>query len=690
MDDEIREAMEAYIQGQSDFQNANALSIESLEKSKKGYDGLTDKQRDAVRATQAFTAGLKRTLSDFRTNAGRVSAFGGVVDGVGVGLRKMGFAGHMAAEALEAIAGLTFDEVDRTIENFNKMANIGAIGAEAMSGFRNQAHSASLTMEQFTRIMTQSAESMALASGSTTEGARALSQLTQAAGDSGLRRQLRMLGLDVEAQSQFFGEYLESVRLLGLQQNRDYRGQAQSAANYVKQLDLLARITGQTREAAQAELEAQQRSARFNAAMQDLAARQGAEYANRVRVEVAALGNKLGPAAQQMLMDIFAGPNTQGARDFLVAFGVEGREMIEQVKAGTADLGELSEMIVQRGMAGRERFGGARQLGLLAETGVMDNVVSALLNIPRAAELNRAELQKLVDAQRITDPLTNDLVRAQEASQQTAVNLERTQNIFLNFGATVLPTFTETVQDLSGILRGFVDWTGWSDLGISTRASGGPVSPGGSYLVGEQGPELVQFAGQANILDAARTRNVQEQIAKLFSDPKMLQEGFETAMGESISLASGGAGGIKIAGAQGTSYYDTQGNFLKQVMPTLAEGLTQTYNADGSVQQRYSAGGLNIIDLFGADGAAKSRRSEYGFSGNSLVEERNFETGEVRSRGYNQYDTNPDRLMFDKQGAMTSNDVKMMKEMVDALYKIADNTASGADTSKKLLRASSS
>lgn len=694
MDDEIREAMEAYIQGQSDFQNANALSIESLEKSKKGYDGLTDKQRDAVRSTQAFTAGLKRTLSDFRTNAGRVSAFGGVVDGVGVGLRKMGFAGHMAAEALEAIAGLTFEEVDRTMENFDKMATIGAIGAQGMEGFRVTANNAGLTMEQFARVVTQSSQSLAIGTGSTLAGSKALQQMAEVAGASGLTLQLRMLGQSVEEQQEFQANYLFLQRRIGRTAVTDYRAQTAAAGEYTKHLLALSAITGKSVKEEQAALDAQLRNQRFRFALQ------GTDNAMEIQATMRILQERLGPISDG-LMDAFSGPNTEGAREAMVTFGrVPGGllPLIERFKQGEVSAGEFTQQLYEAGKSFKADLGPT--VGLIAGSGsqLSGAASEALIGIEQIGDIDPklfAEYKKSLELLASgSSELTKNLAESALNSQKTAVEAEKIADIFLNIGNNILPGFSSAILTATEMLDDFTKFLGFGVEGRPEgRASGGPVSPGKPYLVGEEGPELVQFADHANIVDAARTRNVQEQIAKLFSDPEMIRDGFETAMGEFVTLVEGGAEGVRIAGAQGTSYYDTQGNFLKQVMPSLVEGLTQTYYADGSIQQRYSNSGLNIIDLFGAEGAAKSRRSEYVAGGMSFVQEQDFQTGETRSRGYYQDGTfgrAEGKLMYEQDRGFASGDFKVMKEMVDALYKIADNTAAGADNSKKLLRASSS
>ena len=707
--DELERQREIFERAMEDASRNVIMSGENFEDLNKSTSKYT-KSLDALdKFTNTYGRQIKQIGRDFDQNKGKMSAFSGITDLAGDALGELGVAGRLAGKALSAIAGMTFEEVDRTMENFQKMGSVGAVGAEGMTEFRRGAHAATLTMDQFANIISKNAGALALATGNTLDGARALSQVTQAAGETGLRRQLMNLGMGIEEQSDFFAEYFAQIRRLGLQQNRDYRSQSGAVGTYVKQLILLSRLTGESIDSAKAQMEAQNRSARFQGAMQELAAQQGATYANRIAVEVGALGNKLGPAGQAMLMDIFSGPNTQAAKDFLVTFGSEGQAAIDRVKSGAADLGELSEMIVRSGMAQRERFGGPGQLGLLAETGAIDATVSALLSVPQATELTREALQKQVDAINAgaagADELTDNLNRAAQASQNAAVNLESTRDIFLNIGSTVLPAFSGAIEDATGLLEDMVQGVGG---GIKGKADGGPVNAGETYLVGEEGPELFSSKQSGFITDTSKTSEyiasrqeyAKEMIKKLFSDPHVLQDGFETALGESVSLVRGGEGGISISGAQGKSVYDSQGNFIKHMMPIVADGFRQTLHAGGGQTAGYQTGSLNMQKHFDPSGKLTSRNLDYMANGLKMLTETDYTgmagpktnysgsvtaDGFTKQVGYGTLDTGAHKANL---GFDTPAFRELFEKMSATMANIEANTRTGADTSKKLLRAS--
>ena len=704
--DELERQRELFERAMDDMSRnviATADTFDDLNKSVNKYSKGLDKLDEF---TNTYGRQIKNLGRDFDQNKGKMSAFSGITDLAGDALGELGVAGRLAGKALSAIAGITFEEVDRTIENFQRIGSVGAVGAGGMTEFRVSAHAATLTMDQFANIISKNAGALALATGNTLDGARALSQVTQAAGETGLRRQLMNLGVGIEEQSDFFAEYFAQIRRLGLQQNRDYRSQSGAVGTYVKQLILLSRITGESIDSAKATMEAQQRSARFSGAMQELAATQGAEYANRVGVEVAAIANKLGPAGDG-LRDAFAGFNTQAAKEFLVTFGDEGRAAIDLVKSGAADLGDLSEMLVRAGERQRERFGGPGQLALLAETGVIDATAQSLLNIPRAAELTREALQKQVDAINAgaagADEMTKRLNEAAESSQKTAVNLESARDIFINLGSTVLPAFSGAVETATGLLEDMVQGIGGGLKG-KERASGGPVSSGQSYLVGEEGPEIFSPGASGQITNADITAEVMDKkqanadITAKVMDKEQVISLYEFLMKQGGVPSIEGFSQMFLPGVGRLSRQMMAGGQIDRLEGFGGEEILKAvkYGAMGTVLNKITAGGEDYMRGF------QSRAID---EGRPLGDERFITagTGFAQMSGPGGYydkmmaDVSPfagQELQISDQATGTRTQynnpefmMEFQKEMYNVLSQIAQNTRSGTDATKQILRA---
>lgn len=237
--------------------------------------------------------------------------------------------------------------------------------------------------------------------------------------------------------------------------------------------------------------------------------------------------------------------------------------------------------------------------------------------------------------------------------------------------------------------------------GVDFFKDGGTLKPGGVGVVGEgrdgipgtsddEAEYVVPPSNQAiTIIPDAK-----ELIAKLFSDPRTLQRGFETDDYRSVSLSHHnddleGGQRIRISGAHGTSYYDTQGNFIKQVMPNLVEGLSHVNYADGTSKAHYSNSGLQMTNMYGADGKAKSRRFAFTAGNHTLIEDHNLETGEYLSQGTSLRD-GVNRLMYAENRPSRSEDLKELVRQQNEYYGnnnqppiIVNNTTSNTSTANQ-------
>ena len=713
MDEEIRRALEELVRGQQEFTQANALSIDSLDKSNSSRKKLTEGQQKALAATKSFTSSVKDVFKQFDQNAGKMQGLNSVVGIAASGLTKMGFAGQMAAVALEAIAGLTFEEVDKTLKDFQKIASVGAIGVGGMSEFRDAAHQGGLIMNQFANAVTRNSQALAIATSDTLEGAKALSDMGQVAGASGLQRQLMNLGVTVEDQRDYFADHLFVQRRMGNQINRDYRGQTEAAGDYIKRLVMLSRLTGETVTSVKQQLEAQRRNLRFRAAMQDLENRFGKKYRIAKEAEILVLGKKF-PHAIDGVMDAFSGFNTDAASKSLVAFGGALRTEIDAVKRGDSALGQFSQGLVEGAKANRERFGGPGMLGVLAGTGgKLDTLVGTLLDVNQAAELTPEFFKQINDQIESlangSDDLTKRLMESAENTQKIAVQSESAKDLFLNIGSTVLPSFTSAMVIATTALNRFTKALGFgldteNSVKIdATRAEGGPVKAGGTYLVGEQGPELMIPGASGQITNADITRKLaaigrgstlkgNEDGGPVYGSATLtegLKNTFMPGIGNVTTFKSGGITKTII---------ETLNGAIEEYMSATFGGITQEmYSAGGQKYQRMTANYGDITAQTGFIGSGP--RSYY----DSVMD--NVRPQDLTVEKDNIYDKETyDRAIASNRARSSSSViagmnnitdkvsseilVSMFSEMKAEMQKIADYTRTGADASKKLLRAS--
>ena len=708
LDQAMRDAANGNFQQADIIERLNRASRANLtyhEKANKAYrDFLRDKPLVKMGLDVAkFGKDLAKSGIDSglaaRENRESFEALNPVIDAASSALKAIPIVGDGLAAALGGVGKFMVSEIQKTVEAYQSFGSVGAIAADGMTGLRRTAEEAGLSFQQFANITRENAQNLAFVAGSTAEGAQALAGVTRAARP--FQESLLAMGFGINEQTEVFADFLAMNRRLGRRQTQDYNQLAVGAANYAEQLDELARITGMSRDQAQSELESQMSNQRFRAALTRL----GPETAKAFQNVGAAISSiTQSPALKQGFQDAIGGLGTEAARQFELATGGLGQSIITDLKSGAIDQNEAlarirDAMNAQYERLGPEFFERAGGLG-----GVFDDFAIGLMNMRDSQQATRESLAK-VDAAQLAakgaqDENTKQVVNAQQSLQRFALEMDK----FIN--KNVFPTATTVVEEFSGALSGLASQINK----IGTRADGGPVTAGSPYLVGEEGPELFSPNSSGFITDTSSTKKyiasrqeyAKEMIKKLFSDPHVLQDGFFTALGESVSLVRGGEGGISISGAQGESVYDSQGNFIKHMMPMMAEGFRQTLHAGGGQTAGYQTGGLNMQKHFDPSGKLTSRNLDYMAGALNMRADTDY-TGMAGPRtsysgsltadgiekqvGYGTLDADAHKA---NGGFDTPAFRELFEKMSATMAGIEANTRTGADTSKQILRATTS
>jgi hypothetical protein len=144
---------------------------------------------------------------------------------------------------------------EAALESFSSLSQNGLDLGSSLTKLRFDALSMGLTLEEMTKVLKDNSETLVQMGGSASVGARNFREISKAMGSSGLRQELLNLGFTFEETNQLVGQYARSVGGLTKDQLKDYRSVAVAAAAYGKELDFLARLTGESREATQKKLE---------------------------------------------------------------------------------------------------------------------------------------------------------------------------------------------------------------------------------------------------------------------------------------------------------------------------------------------------------------------------------------------------------------------------------------------------
>ena len=231
-----------------------------------GLFGLGKAVGSAIRPIQQVTGGF---MALGEQSANLIQKFANVGDsfsgaaGVFAGIPVLG-------TVFAAVAGAA----DKTLASYQSATAGGATFGNSLNGFASAASAAGMTMDKFGQLIAQNSEALMTLGGTTEEGAKRFAGLSKEIRSSGIGAQLYGLGMTTEQVNQGMATYIKMYNANGSLQNKSTKELAAGAGQYLKELDALAKITGQNRAEIQKEQEARMKDAQFRAAIANLDADQ--------------------------------------------------------------------------------------------------------------------------------------------------------------------------------------------------------------------------------------------------------------------------------------------------------------------------------------------------------------------------------------------------------------------------------
>ena len=210
----------------------------------------------ALHLTKGFiklTDGLTNTIKQFANVGDSLESAAGVFDKVPI----VGTAFSAVAQAIEKTTGA-----------FKSATASGATFGGSVNNFAMAAGQAGMTMDKFGQLIGKNGAGL-LGFGTTTEeGAKRFGQVSKALRATG--SDLYALGYGTEEINQGLASYGNLMRLQGQQGKQSNAQLAEGAKSYLKEMDLLAKATGQSRSDIEASRAAMAKDAQFQASMAGL------------------------------------------------------------------------------------------------------------------------------------------------------------------------------------------------------------------------------------------------------------------------------------------------------------------------------------------------------------------------------------------------------------------------------------
>ncbi len=214
----------------------------------------------AIAVAQGFSAlALKATdiINDLANVGDSLTAAAGA-------LRNIPVVGGLLAGVLGAVAAAA----EKSAASFKAATASGATFGGSIGNFSRAASEAGMTMDQFGQFIGKNGAAMLGLGTTTEEGAKRFGQVSKALRSTS--NDLYALGFGTKEINEGLANYSALLRAQGLQGTKNNAELAKGAKSYLKEMDLLAKVTGEERSAKEKQMADLARDAQFQAAMAGL------------------------------------------------------------------------------------------------------------------------------------------------------------------------------------------------------------------------------------------------------------------------------------------------------------------------------------------------------------------------------------------------------------------------------------
>jgi hypothetical protein len=486
-----------------------------------GVDALTtgDKIKNAgvktAVALEKAGVSLSRGIAGFASGVAKgetsFKSLNPVIDGVTGALGEMAkivpFAGNAVAGALKLAAeGSKFllDQLESATKSFQEMSRVGALTSSGMTGLREQFLRSGQTLQGFQKTVSANADTLARFGGTAGAGAERFSEIVGSLTLGPLTEDLRRIGFTADDIGEATAAYIQQQTRLGQSQNKTQAQLIQGSKEYAENLDVLAKLTGQSRAELQKQQDAALSESRFRAATELLVA-EGNEKGAKALLNFQSRFAKIAPGISQGIRDSLTNANTEAAKQLFQSTGGASRDIIERLKAGiitedqaTSELQDALRATSQQALVYASNVGeGVKQFVSITE---QQDVINATM---KDGVLTAKETQK--QQQKSTDPMTAAAVKAQVELEKMNRGINQLAFNLLPAAATAVATFTTVLN------KGLKEIGAALGIDIKSVDGGGGESAGGVSVTANQGAlrdldNLSKMsAGQAAGSAAART-----------------------------------------------------------------------------------------------------------------------------------------------------------------------------------------
>lgn len=405
-----------------------------------------------------------------------------LIDGVVGAMAKLAeaipFVGGALSGAMKLAAeGAKFmnQQLQVATDTFQELSAVGALTTKGMSGVQEQFLRSGLPLESFRRQVVANSNALATFRGSVGSGAEDFSKIVGAVVD-GAGEELRRLGFSADAMGEATAGFVKMQSTLGLAQQKTNSQLARGAAEYAKELDTLAKLTGQQRKQIEEQQDAALSEGRFRAQYDEMVA-QGQEKQAKALLDFQTQVNALSPQFAAGIRDMATGlTNSQAAIKAFNTTGGAVQGIVERLKRGEID---QSQAMRELQAATKQQMGTTRTFAKAMGDGndvFIDYAQTSKLVNAEQKDLAKVQADAVKQMTKGQDPLTDSAVGAQQG-------LEKMSREVNNLAFQILPNYASVLKSTTDVMyQGIRKLSG--ALGVPSPVGGGGAGGAGGSGAG--------------------------------------------------------------------------------------------------------------------------------------------------------------------------------------------------------------
>jgi hypothetical protein len=453
----VAEAME-------ELRKNGTLSAEALAKlggnsttAYKALEGYTKGLLGATSAVGGMAKAVAQGEGQFSSLGASITGLTSVVGKLASAIPLVGGAAKALAEGVGEAAKFVLDQLDIMARNYQTLGDASAGAADGVDGLLRQFNQmGNFSLPAFSKAVRANTLGLAAFQGTAAQGAEELSKVAGVLTTGNTAQRFLKLGMSLDAVGDATTEYLATSARYGILQGATTEELTKKTQNYIEEVDKIARLTGQTREAQQKEAQKSLVDARFRAKIADMQASGQGAQAEELRKYVEGLGGAAGDAARALITGIPLTKEAAKANLFANDAIRQNTMAIQEGKAATVAIADTQQAMAD----GTVRFGkqimyAGDQFGGIAVQAFDTAAILKEQNKLMATGMTREQAIEAIQKKQMTasGKNTEEFTKAQLAVANSSKNL---QSLGFSLAKAAIPAvelFATTLDKATGFIN---------------------------------------------------------------------------------------------------------------------------------------------------------------------------------------------------------------------------------------------